>query len=283
MQAVYLYHSGLPHLKSIIEKDIALFNRIKDSYIGTMLEDYGIDWQESVTNGMNLAGANIAKLINMTSKTTLRILLDLFVTLFSTFYFLKDGEIILGNIKESIPLNDEYKSNIIQNFSMILNATVKGVLYVALLQSFLGTMTLWIFGVKAWLLLGGIMLVLAAIPFIGTGFVLVPVGIIKIINGHTGSGIAIILISLVLISAIDNFIRPRIVGHYASMHDLLIFFGIVGGISVFGPAGLVIGPAIIAIFVTVLEIYNVEFYEHINYPQNIVKNKNEDDKADLKT
>jgi len=206
MQAIYLYHSGLPHLKHMIEKDIALFYRIKDSYIGALLETYGVDWQDAVTSGLNSIGANIAKLINVTSKTTFRLLLDLFVTLFSTFYFLKDGEIILGNIKDSIPLNDEYKNNIIKSFSMILNATVKGVLYVALLQSFLGTMTLWFFGVKAWLLLGGIMLVLAAIPFVGTGGVLVPVGILRIVNGHVGSGIAIIALSVLFISLIDNFI-----------------------------------------------------------------------------
>jgi len=176
--------------------------------------------------------ALIAPEISLLATAIVVILLDLFVTIFSTFYFLKDGQIILSNIKESIPLNDEYKDNIIQSFSMILNATVKGVFYVSLLQSFLGTMTLWFFGVKAWLLLGGIMLILAAIPFVGTGGVLVPVGVLRIINGHAGSGIAIILLSVLFISLIDNFIRPRIVGHYASIHDLLIFFGMIKSLHV---------------------------------------------------
>ena len=268
MQSIDLYHSAGPQLKQLVQKDVALINKIKDSPVGQLLAVFDIDWQEAINNVVNYLGLSLAKIINKTSKTTFTVILDIFVTLFSTFYFLKDGQRILSIIRSSIPLNEEYKNDIINKFSMILNATVKGVLLIALIQSFLGTIALWACGVKAWLLWGGIMFILATVPFVGTGFVLVPFGVIRIVNGDLGSGIALILISLFFISLIDNFLRPRIVGHYSGMHDLLIFFGIIGGISVFGPAGIVLGPIILSIFVTVLEIYNIEFYEHIKYSKS---------------
>ncbi|MCB4791789.1 MAG: AI-2E family transporter [Elusimicrobia bacterium] len=274
IQSKEFYHLSAPQIKEIIERKVAFFARLQESAVGDLLSDYGFDWQNELNDVMKFIGTHIATVVNKTSQKAFKIIFDLFIILFATFYFLKDGQRILVRIKNSIPLNDEYKENIISKFSSVLDATVKGVFFIAILQSSLATVTLWAFGIKAWLLWGGVMLVLSTIPFVGTGFVLVPTGIIKIVNGDIGSGIAIIIISLFFISLIDNFIRPRIVGHYAGMHDLVTFFGIVGGISVFGPVGIIIGPIIIAIFVTILEIYNIEFYEHINYSKRKT-NKNE--------
>jgi predicted PurR-regulated permease PerM len=93
--------------------------------------------------------------------------------------------------------------------------------------------------------------------------VLLPTGVIQIITGHTGSGIGIILTSLFVVSTIDNFIRPRLVGQGAKLHDLVIFFSSLGGIAVFGVMGFIVGPVIAALFVAVLDIYSREFEQHL--------------------
>jgi predicted PurR-regulated permease PerM len=143
------------------------------------------------------------------------------------------------------------------------NAVVKGILFIAFLQTALATLTLWLFGIKAWLLWGMVMLILSVIPFAGTGIVLIPSGIIKIMAGDVWQGIAIICISVGFISMIDNVLRPRIIGQRAGMHDLLVFFSIIGGIFTFGPAGFIIGPLFAAVFLTILEIYKIEFQSEI--------------------
>ena len=89
--------------------------------------------------------------------------------------------------------------------------------------------------------------------------VLIPAGIIQIIVGHTGQGIGIILTSFLFVFTVDNFIRPRLVGRGAKLHDLVVFFSSLGGIAVFGPLGFIVGPVIAALFVAVLDIYGMEF------------------------
>jgi predicted PurR-regulated permease PerM len=108
------------------------------------------------------------------------------------------------------------------------------------------------------------MLVLSVIPFVGTGTVLLPAGIIKIATGDVWQGVLIILISVFVVSLIDNLLRPRIIGGKAGMHDLLAFFSTIGGILTFGAAGLVVGPLIAAVFLTMVEIYRIEFHSSIS-------------------
>lgn len=265
-QGIELYHTAQHQLKAVVEKgDAGFLGTLKNSTLGQWIDIYDIDWKSTLNDVVSTIGTTLAHIITKTSRATLKGVLDLFIILFSIFYFLRDGDRILVRIKNIVPINEKYKDMIIERFSSMSNATVKGILLIALLQSFLATITLWAFGVKAWLLWGVVMLVLSVIPFVGSGAVLVPTGIIKVIAGHTFQGVAIIVISLLFISMIDNFLRPRLVGYHAGMHDLVVFFSMLGGISAFGPSGFIIGPLIAAIFLTVLDIYNIEFQEHLKY------------------
>jgi predicted PurR-regulated permease PerM len=274
MQAIDLYHTSFPRIFDALQKgDSGILGKIRDSEIGRWLAINNVDWQTTLNNVGKFLGVTAAKVINRTSRTTVLVFINAFIILFSIFYFLRDGERILGRVRDSIPLSEEYKDLIAERFTSISRATVKGMFLIALLQSFLGTMTLWFFGVSGWLLWGVFMLVLAVIPFAGTGVVLIPTGLIKILSGEVWQGITIICISVFFISLIDNFLRPRLVGRDTGLHDLMVFFSSLGGISVFGPAGFIIGPLIAAIFLTILDMYRIEFQEHIAYPKSAVKTK----------
>jgi len=266
LQGMELYHSAVPKVNDILQRGGAGFlGKLQNTVIGQWIDTLNIDWHTVVTNGLKLLGANTAKIISTTSQATIGAIIHMFIILFSMFYFFRDGGRMLLRAKNVIPLSDEYKERLVSRFTSISSATVKGTLLIALLQSFLGTMTLWIFGVSTWLLWGVVMLLFSLIPFVGTGAVLIPTGIIRIVTGDVWHGIIIIMISVFFISTIDNVLRPRLVGHHARMHDLLVFFSTLGGISVFGPAGFIIGPLIAAIFLTVLDIFSIEFQEHIEY------------------
>jgi predicted PurR-regulated permease PerM len=94
--------------------------------------------------------------------------------------------------------------------------------------------------------------------------VLVPAGIIELLTGHFVKGIGILLIQFVIISNIDNILKPRLVGQEARMHDLVIFFSIIGGVAAFGPLGVIVGPVIAALLVALMEIYGMEFKEYLH-------------------
>ena len=122
-------------------------------------------------------------------------------------------------------------------------------------------MALLICGVKSWLVWGVVMIVLSVIPMIGPWLVLIPAGLIQLALGYTWQGVAIILISLVVVSNVDNLIRPALVGRDAKLHDLLIFFSTLGGLLLFGVLGFIVGPVIAAFLVALLDIYGNDYRE----------------------
>ncbi len=122
---------------------------------------------------------------------------------------------------------------------------------------------MWIFGVPSPLLWFMVMLILSFIPIVGAWLVMHPAAIIQILLGHYWQGVGIFLITILIISSVDNVIRPRLVGQFSGLHDLIIFFSALGGIRMFGPLGVLVGPVIAAFFVTLLEIYSEEFRSHL--------------------
>ena len=261
-QAVDLFQTAEPRLRELAQRgETGIIGQIKSTQVGRWLDIGRIDLNAIVHDAVKNLANTVASVIKTTSRATLRGIIDLFIILFSIFYLLRDGQKIIGKIRSVVPLSSEHKDLIVNKFAAISSATVKGTLLVALIQSFLGTMILLIFGIDAWMLWGIVMFVFALIPFVGPGAVLIPTGVVQIILGDTFHGIAIILLSVFVVSLIDNFLRPRIVG----MHDLIVFFSTLGGIVMFGPAGFIIGPLIAAIFLTILNIYLVEFQGHLAF------------------
>jgi len=108
-----------------------------------------------------------------------------------------------------------------------------------------------------------VMLILSFIPIVGAWLVMHPAAIIQFLLGHHWQGIGIFLVTVLIISNIDNVLRPRLVGQFSGLHDLIIFFSALGGIKMFGPLGVLIGPVVASFFVTLLEIYAEEFKSHL--------------------
>jgi predicted PurR-regulated permease PerM len=145
------------------------------------------------------------------------------------------------------------------SFNQISKAIIKGTIIIGLIVGFFSAITLLIFGVDAWLFWGFVIVICSIIPLFGPSLIMIPTAIFKFLDGHIWQGVGILLITFIILVNIDNVIRPRIVGGSAKMHDLLVFFSTLGGISVFGITGFIIGPIIAALFLTVLKIYSEEF------------------------
>jgi len=187
----------------------------------------------------------------------------IFIMFFSIFYLFIDGKDFIKKIIKISPLRDKYEQILIDKFTSISRATLKGTSLVAILQGTMGGVLFWATGVYSPVLLGILMTLSSIIPSIGSGLVWLPVGIIMILSGNVAAGVAILLVGALLISTIDNIIKPRLVGRDTQIHPLLILLSTLGGIALFGITGFIIGPIVIALFISLWEIYSIEFREQL--------------------
>lgn len=224
-----------------------------------------IDLRSMLQKTAASAGSFLATVINKTSRGTIQVVVLLFTTLFTMFYFFRDGKDLLRRLRSLIPLDSEYKNAIVARFSSVARATVKGTLLIALVQGTLSGITLWIFGVGSPFLWGVVAMLLAIIPLVGAWLVLYPAAIIQMATGHLWQGIGILIVTIVVIVNVDNLMRPRLVGQETGMHDLMVFFSTLGGIGMFGPMGFIIGPMIAALFLSLLDIYSAEFHDSLEF------------------
>lgn len=265
-QSVEIYHTAGPKVREVLLKaDYGVLGRINESGTARLIGFDKDDFQSAVKEALKFLGVTTAQIINKTSQATVGLVIHLFIIVVSVFFFFRDGDRILYRLKEAVPLSEEHKSTIIAKFQSMSRAVIKGTLLVGLIQSACGALTLLAFGVDSWVFWSVVMAVFSVIPFVGTGAVLIPAGLIMIVSGDVWQGVTVILISALVISSIDNLLRPRFIGKDEGMHYLLIFFSILGGIALFGAPGFIIGPLITALFITVLDIYRAEFKEHIEY------------------
>lgn len=183
----------------------------------------------------------------------------LFVLFFSLFYFLIDGKRALGYLMRLSPLRDEHEKLLFQKFISISRATLKGTLIVGIIQGFLGGVALWIAGVPSPIIWGIFMAILSLIPMIGAGIIWFPASIILLLTGNIWEGVFLLLFGVGVVSTIDNILRPKLVGRDTQMHPLLVFFATLGGISLFGISGFLIGPIVLSLFMALADIYSSEY------------------------
>jgi predicted PurR-regulated permease PerM len=263
-QAIHLYETAEIKVVDLMKKGgEGQLGKITGSKYMRWMSKYKIDWRSSLQDGLQGAAKAATAVVNKTSASVLALIVNLLITLFCMFYLFIDGEAFVRKLNHLIPLRQEYKDLLFNRFLQTSRATVKATLLIGLIQGTLGSLTLLIFGIKSWLLWGVIMIVLSVIPMLGAGTILIPAGIIQMVLGNVWQGIALVFISVVIISNIDSVMRPRIVGKQAKMHDLVIFFATIGGIAVFGIMGFIIGPVIAALFVTFIDIYSMEFRDYL--------------------
>ncbi len=214
--------------------------------------------QDSLANIAQQAGSFFVTLIQKTYATATGSVLGIFVLFFTLFYFFVDGQRLMERLMFLSPLSDRHERVLFESFSAMSRATIKGTLVIGAIQGSLGAVALFVAGVSNALIWWILMVFFAVIPFLGAGIVGFPFALYYFIVGDTTAGI-ILVISFVVISLLDNYLRPLIVGHNVQMHALLIFFATIGGIMTFGLIGFIVGPIIMALFVALWQIYALEF------------------------
>ncbi|HEY5768235.1 MAG TPA: AI-2E family transporter [Terrimicrobium sp.] len=185
--------------------------------------------------------------------------LQLFVMIYAMFFFLKDGRSILQKIFYYMPLRHEDEIRMLERFTSVTRATIKGSLLIGLIQGSLAGIAFYFAGVDGAAFWGTIMVILSVIPGVGTALVWVPTVIYLYVIGSQISATLLAIWCAAVVGTVDNFLRPRLVGRDAEMPDLLILIGTLGGLFFFGPIGFVIGPVVCGLFLTALDIYGATF------------------------
>ena len=205
------------------------------------------------------ASAFLFAALSATTRATAVFVFQFVVMLYAMFFFLIDGPALLKNIFAYLPLSDADKQRMLQKFVSVTQATLKGTVLIGAAQGALGGLAFWTVGLEGAVFWGTIMTVLSIVPGIGGALVWVPAVIYLAISGEIWSGIGVAIWCSLIVGSIDNVLRPRLVSRDIQMHQLMIFFSTLGGISFFGVMGFILGPILAALFVTVWEMFGIAF------------------------
>jgi len=187
-------------------------------------------------------------------QNTFEFVASLFITLYLSFFLIRDGSQIVRSVRHAMPLAPAHTRDLLDKFGAVIRATVKGNLLVAAIQGALGGLALWFLGVGGALLWGVLMAFLSLLPAIGAALVWLPVAAWFLMIGAVWQGLALIAWGVLVIGLVDNLLRPMLVGKDIGLPDYLVMISTLGGMALFGINGFVLGPLITAMFIAVWHI-----------------------------
>jgi len=201
--------------------------------------------------------------ISSVTKVTIQAIFGTIIMLYVMFFFFSMGTALLNKILYFLPLEDHDEQRLLKRFTSVTRATIKGTIIIGIMQGAICGFAFFLAGIQGPVFWGTIMAVTSVIPAFGTTLVWVPALIILgLIGNYTGAIILAVICGLIS-GNLDNLVRPRLVGKDTEMHDLYVLFGTLGGISMFGILGIIVGPIIAALFITIWDIYGDSFRDYL--------------------
>lgn len=211
--------------------------------------------QTRLTSFLLQASQAIATRALTIGQSTAQLLVSLGVMLYLLFFLFRDGAGLTALIRNASPLSDRYTDRILDKFVSVVKATVTGNIIIATVQGAIGGVTFWLLGIDAALLWGVLMAVLSLLPAVGAGLVWAPVAGYLLLSGDYLRGAILLAVGLFVISTIDNLLRPPLVGKGTRLPDYVVLLSTLGGLSLIGMNGFVLGPLIAALFVSVWSLF----------------------------
>ncbi|MBV8034174.1 AI-2E family transporter [Roseateles sp.] len=233
-------------------------------HLGTLAE-----LQDKITEVTMQASKQAAAMAVGFGQNTLGFLLGFCVMLYLMFFLMRDGKALAQRVWDATPLQTEHKRELATKFITVIRATVKGNLAVAAAQGALGGLIFWILGIQGAVLWAVVMAFLSLLPAVGASLVWGPVAIYFLATGATTKGVVLASYGFLVIGLIDNVLRPLLVGKDTKMPDYIVLISTLGGMSVFGLTGFVLGPAIAALFMATWDLFaNMQKQEELRLQQD---------------
>ena len=214
--------------------------------------------QAKLTAAITLRGQEFAGRAVDIGSDALDLVVGFCIAMYLLFFLLRDGAGVARDIRAAIPLAPQAKALLLERFTTVIRATVKGNILVAAAQGALGGLAFWVLGVHAPMLWAVVMAFLSLLPAVGAALIWFPVALYLLATGQVWQGVGLILFGVFVIGLIDNVLRPILVGKDTQLPDYVVLISTVGGLAVFGLNGFVIGPVIAAMFVSTWKLLAAE-------------------------
>ena len=225
--------------------------------IGIDVEELPEKLSTAAVKGSQFVGA----LALTAGQNVARFMIMFFLMLYLLFFVLRDGDRLLEQIIHALPLGDDRERALFAKFAEMARATIKGTLAVGLVQGFLGGVMFWALGVNGAVFWGVVMVLLSVLPLIGASLVWIPAAIFLLVSGAYIKAAIMVVFGVLVIGLVDNILRPILVGRDTKMPDYLILLSTLGGLTLFGISGFVIGPIIASLFLAIWVMFQAEYGE----------------------
>lgn len=193
-------------------------------------------------------------------KNTLVLVMDFFIMLLVLFFLYKEGRDWIGTLYELVPLDESHKQKISARLDQTVRAVIKGMLVTAMVQGLLAGAAYAVLGVPFPIVLTALTIIFAPIPFGGTALIWGPVVLYLFWNGLTAKGIVMLAWGVGVVSTVDQVLRPWLIGRDVPIPVLFLVFSVLGGLVLYGPIGLFVGPVLVSLFMTAVQIYREEYH-----------------------
>ncbi len=232
-----------PLTQPLVERILSLFSITEEQFRASVVANL-------IRLGKNLLGPAGGRISDIITGA-----FDFVLMAFTLFFLLKDGPKFLEKLRDYMPFPEHEKKQLAKQIKDVVVSTIYGGVVVALVQGLIGVIAFAVVGIRAPVLWGIVMSITSFIPIVGCALVWVPATLYLFAKGLTTQAVVLAVIGIFAISAVDNVLRPIIIRGRVSMPLLLVFFSVFGGIQVFGLLGLVLGPLVVAVFVSVVGIF----------------------------
>ncbi len=226
-------------------------------WLGQYVDVTQLNSQEQILDWLKSRSSSIAGQTLGFLGGAIGIVVQIFFVIFTMYYLFRDGDRILNAVRDALPLEKKQAEAILERTRDVVGASVYGVFSIAIIQGVLGGLAFWALGVPSAIVWCVVMIFMSMIPMLGAFVVWVPAALYLFATGHYLKAIFLVLWGTLVIGMIDNFLRPRLVGGRTKLHELLIFFAVLGGLQVFGVLGIVLGPVVLAITLALVDVFRV--------------------------
>lgn len=216
--------------------------------------------EQSLVSGVKELGQFLVGGMGGLLRNTFALVMNFFIMLLVLFFLFTDGRQWLAALYDLIPMEESHKSKILARLDQTIRAVVKGMLVTAIVQGLLAGMAYLALDVPFPIGLTALTIVLAPIPFGGTGLVWGPVVLYLFWMGATGKAMAMLIWGIGVVSMVDQFLRPWLIGQDVQIPVLPLVLSVLGGLALYGLLGLFVGPILVSLLMTAVQIYREEYH-----------------------
>ena len=273
-QAISLGKTITPFVANINQDDLLIDHQLTRLPFYEYLEPYKMRITSAFGDFISFLSSSVAKALSSIGSGALSFFTSFFVMLYAMFFLFKDGNKILDKFLYLLPLSSRQEKILVENFVKVSKASLKGIFVIGSLQGLCAAIIFYFVGLPNSIFWGTILAISTIIPVVGTAIVWIPASLFLAIFASPIMALVNVVLCAGLVGSIDNLLRPIVVGKDTNLPDLLIFLSTLGGIGLFGLAGIIIGPLIASFFVSILDLFGEAFSEILPPVQKNDEKKN---------